>query len=99
MTDDVLVENGDVVESFEKIEGDMRFPLVGGAANVTKVVVDAQRPHLMAESSERRDDVVLSAPRRRYDVGAFRNRVRRDEVAMDEGQDPRLVHIAMRCRR
>ena len=42
MTDDVLVEDRHVVESFEKIEGDVRLPLCGSAADIAEVIVDAE---------------------------------------------------------
>ena len=49
VADDVLIEDRDVVESFEQIERDVRLPFLGGAADVAEVVVDAQRPDLVAE--------------------------------------------------
>jgi hypothetical protein len=51
--DDVLVEDGDVVEPFEQVEGDVRLPLGGEAADLAEVVVDAERLALVAEAGQR----------------------------------------------
>ena len=100
MRDDVLIEDRDVVEALEQIEGDVRLPFGRQAPDLAEVVVDAQRLDLMTHRRQRGDDVVLGPPRRRCDVGAFRDLGRRNQMAMDERDDPHLgdAHSATRCR-
>ena len=61
--DDVLVEDRDVVEAFEQVEGDVRLPLGHHPPDFAEVVVDAERLDLVAQRAQRRDDVVLGPPR------------------------------------
>ena len=101
MADDVLIEDRHVVEAFEQVEGDVRLPLFGRAADVAEVVVDAERAHLVAEAAQRRDDVELGAPRR-----ARRGRCLRGACQAARGADGRAresrslvaAHSATRCR-
>ena len=98
MADDVLVEDRHVVEPLEQVEGDVRLPLFVGAADVAEVVVDGERPHLVAEPRQRRDDVVLGAPGRRRDVGAFFDLLRRHQMPVHQREHAQLVraHSATR---
>ena len=75
------------------------FHSVASAADLAEVVVDAERLHLVAEAGQRRDDVVLGPPRRRHDVGALLDRVRRHQMAVNQREDAQLgAHSATRCR-
>ena len=70
------------------------------AADVAEIVVDRQVPHFVTHRGQRGDHVVLGPPRRRGDVRAFFDGVRRNEVPVHERQDAQLVHAhsATRCR-
>ncbi len=100
MADDVLVEDRDIVESFEQVERDVGLPAGRGAPDVAEVVVDAERLHLMAHGLERGDDVVFGAPGSRGEIGAFRDRFGRNEVPVHEREDAQLrpAHNATRWR-
>ena len=50
VADDVLVVEGDAVELFEQVEGDVRLPLFDFLADLAQVVRDAQRPHVVAHA-------------------------------------------------
>ena len=95
---DVLVEDRHVVEPFEQVERDVRLPFVGEPADFAKVVVDAEWPHFVPHRGQRRDDVVLGAPRRRRDVGAFVDRRGRNQVTVDQREHAKFGHSATRCR-
>ena len=88
MRDDVLVEDGDVVEAFEQVERDVRLPLGGQTPDLAEIVVDAERLHLMSHRGQRRDDVVLGPPRFRRDVGARVDADRGNQVPMNQGKNP-----------
>ena len=92
MADDVLVEDRDVVEPLQQVERDVRLPFLRRAANVAKVVVDAQRLDFVAHRRQRRDDVVLGAPGHRGDIGSFLDCRRRDEMAMHQCEDAQVGH-------
>ena len=48
VADDVLIEDDDVVEPFQEVEGDLRLPLGGRTADVAEVIVDGEHLHLVA---------------------------------------------------
>jgi hypothetical protein len=98
MAHDILIEDRDVVEALEQVEGDVRLPVGGGAADVAQVVVDAERLHLVPHGAERRNHVVLGPPRLGHDIGAVRDGIGRDQVPVDEREDAQLAHNATRCR-
>ena len=54
--------------------------------------MDRQHTHLVAHRRQRRDDVVLGAPRRRRDVGAFFDRRGRNQVTVDQREHYGLDH-------
>ena len=65
-TDDVLVEDRDVVEPLEQVEGDVRLPLGRRSRRISPR--SSWTPSACTSwpsRRERRDDVVLGAPRRR----------------------------------
>ena len=94
----VLVENRDLIEAFQQVERDVRLPFGREAPDFAQVVVNAERLHLVAEAGQRRDDVVFRSPWRRHDVGAFLDLVGRDQVSVNEGQDPEFcAHRATLC--
>jgi hypothetical protein len=98
--DDVLIEDGDVIEGFEQVEGDLRFPLGHQPADLAEVVVDAERLHFVTQPAQCRDHVVLGAPGLGRDVGSLFHRVGRNQVPVDERQDTKFAdrHSATRCR-
>ena len=100
MRDHVLVEDDDVVEAFEQVEGDLGLPFGDKAPDFAEVVVDAERFHFVPHAGQRRDDVVFGAPRRRDDVGPFFDRLRRNQMLVHERNHTQLgrTHSATLCR-
>ncbi len=93
----MLIVDGHSVELFQQIERDVRLPIVDGRANYPQIALHPDRLHLMAELSQRRNNVVLRSPFHRLQIMTI-HMVRRDEVFVHEDEHAQSLHKATRCR-
>jgi hypothetical protein len=78
------------VELFEEVEGDVGRAILDGVADDAEVAVHLDRPDLVPQPAQGRDDVVLGAPHFLQLVLDAFERVRRDAAALDEHDDAEL---------
>src|SRR6266566_2033635 len=95
---DVLVVDGLAVELLEQIEDDVRFPALDFVADRLELVLDAARPHLVAGLAQRAHDVILGLPPVDFLLAAALDRVRRNQVRMQEHQNEKPLHSASQRR-
>ena len=57
-----MVEHDDIVEGFEQIKNDIRFPVLNGGPCHRQIVLQTQRFHFVTKLLQRTHHVVLGFP-------------------------------------
>ena len=87
------------MEFLEQVEDDLRLPFDDGIADRLKLVLHAERAHLVAERLQGRDDVVLGLPDVDLLLGVALGGVGWHQVRMQEDQNAHGLHRANHFRR
>jgi hypothetical protein len=96
----VRVEIGEPVKLLEQVEHHVRLPLLGRDPDRVQLVLHAERPHFMADSSQSADHAELGLPPVHLLRRLTLQRVRRHERGVHEHEDAeRLLHSATQFRR